>query len=260
MTAGTLAADAEREIWDYVRVLKFFRNQLDDRQGDSAFVGSGNDAQTLNFEYQRLEFLVDLYIDAIQEIWRGLRRWADEYNGIPDTRFDDQIPDANPARLVKMFATTGMGLTQTQYQSGFTNESFSSTGTIWEKFYNFNDNFLRHIILMRGRAASWRDEADALGTGDRAQEAVTLFEELTGAAAYGRNVVADSSIRIKDYQNPTPGVRTNRLRREYIVRPNVDGLYLLNTDSPPAGPPTPVQAEPDIDTVGTFSQLANGPA
>ena len=92
MTAGTLAADAEREIWDYVRVLKFFRNQLDDRPGDSDFVGTGNDAQTLNFEYTRLKFLVDLYVDAIQEIWRGLRRWADEYNGIPDSRFNDQIP------------------------------------------------------------------------------------------------------------------------------------------------------------------------
>jgi len=260
MTVGTLAADAEREIWDYTRVLKFYRNNIGDRRGDSNFVGSGNDAQTLNFEYVRLKFLVDIYIDELQEIWRGLRRWADEYAGIPDTRFDDKLPDANQAQLVKMFATDGMTLTSTQYNSGFTNETFQTTGTIWEKFYDLNDNFMRHVVLMRGRAQSWSDEADALGAGDRAQEAVTLFEELVGAAAYGRNILANSAIRVKDYQSPTPAVRTNRMRREYIVRPNVDGLYLLNTDSPPAGPPTPVQAEPGIDTVGTFSQLANGPS
>lgn len=259
MTARTLGESAEREIWDYVRVLKFYRNKLDDRIGDESFVGTGTDAQVLNFEYSRLKFLVDIYIDAVREIWRGLRRWADEYGGIPDTLFDDNISNANAAQLVKMFATTGMTLTPTQYQSGFTPENFQTTGTIWEKWYDFNDNFLRHVILMRGRSATWREEADALGTGDRAQEAVTLFEELLGAAAYGRNVVADSAIRVKEYQNPSPAVRKNRLRREYIVRPDVDGLYLLNTASPPAGPPAPVQAEPDIDTVGLFPQLANGP-
>ena len=260
MTVGTLAADAEREIWDYTRVLKFYRNNFDDRNGDSDFVGTGNDAQTLNARYFRLQVLADIYIDAIREIWRGLRRWADEYNGIPDTRFDDQLPDAPVAQLVKMFATDGMTLTQAQYQRGFTDESFQTTGTIWDKFYDINDNFMRHVVLMRGRASAWREEADALGSGDRAQEAVTLFEELLGVAAYGRNIVADIAIMVKDYQNPSPGVRTNRLRREYIVRPAVAGLYLLNTDSPPAGPPDPVQAEPGIDTVGTFSQLANGPS
>ena len=259
MTVGTLAADAEREIWDYTRVLKFFRNNLGDRVNDSDFIGSGNDAQTLSYEYTRLKFLADMYVDAIQEIWRGLRRWADEYNGIPDTRFDDQLPDANPARLCKMFATSNR-LDRAQYESGFTNETFLTTGTIWEKFYNINDHFIRHLIIMRGRAQAWSDEADALGTGDRAQEAVTLFEELVGVAAYGRNVIADSAIRIKDYQDPTPRVRSNRLRREYIVRPAVAGMYLLNVDTPPAGPPVPVQVEPGIDSVGLFSQLANGPA
>ena len=259
MSAGTLAADAEREIWDYTRVLKFMRNQMDDRIGDSEWVGTGVDAQVLNFEYSRMKFLMGIYIDAIQLIWQGLRRWADEYNGIPDTRFDDRLPDAPPAQLVKMFATQTMVLDPAQYAGGFTNEAFPTTGSIWKKFYDLNDAFLRHVVLMRGRSSSWREEAAALGSGDRAQEAVTLFEELLGAAAYGRNVIADGAIRVKEYQNPTPPLRDNRMRREYIVRPDVDGLYLLNTDSPPAGPPNPIQAEPDIDTVGTWARLSNGP-
>ena len=258
-TPGELAAGMEREIWDHVRVMKHFRNKLDDRAVDPVFVGSGTDAVILRNEYIKLDFLARGYIDSIQEVWRGLRRWADQYNGIPDTRFDDRISDAPVAQLTKMMATSN-ALDRAQFESGFTNEDFPATGTIWEKFYGILDPFVEMCILLRGRSGWYSDEWQTLGSGDRAQEAKSLMEELLGVAAFGRNVLADSAVSIRNYQREELAPRRNRVRREYIARPAVTGgIYLLNRGAVPAGGPTPVEVDPGIDTVGTFPALANGP-
>lgn len=265
-TVQELAQWMEREIWDTTRVLKNFRRELDERKEDDEeiWTGEGTDSQVLKGEYQRMWFLVDTVITSddftsIRTIWRALRRWADEYNGIPDTRFDAQIASAPVARLTQMMATTNE-LTQTQYESGFNNENFSSTGTIWRKFYDFVDRLEEMFILMHGRFGWYPDEWAAQGSGDRATEALILMDELTGISAGARSEVVARALSVADYTGQGP--RKNILRRHYIRRqPDITGgIYLLERGTVPAGGPVPAEYDPDIDTVGTYPALTNGPA
>ena len=259
-TPGELAEMMEREMYDFYGVLKHFRNKLDQRPGDSAWVGTpaeGNDV-FLNSQYNQLSLYVSFYQDAIQSVWRGCRRWADRYNGIPDTRFDDQIVNAPRSNLTKLMATTNV-LNPTQYNSGFTNENFKNDGTIWEKYYDILDDFVEMCVLLWGRANWLADEWEAQGAGDRATEAVTLMEELAGGSAFARVLLADQAVLTSEWQNR--GVRNNRLRRSYMKRriAITGGLYLLNQGARPAGGPAPIEVQVDINTTADNPDLTLDP-
>ena len=254
-TPPQLAESMEREFWDFTRVLKFYRDQFDERIGNPDWIGTnpptGNPYATqLTAEYVTLKFYTDLYIDQMRIVWQGCRRWADRYVGIPDTRFDAPLADATPARLVCMMATNNL-LTQTQYESGFTNESFTAVGgdfTRWDAFYQTIDKLVEQSLLLRGRAQWYSDEWSAQGTGDRATEAIGLMEELVGASAFARSLIADEAVRIKDFKGDAD-VPTNRLRKFYTRRRVTipGGIYLLNQGSAPAGGPVPDEYDPDLN-------------
>ncbi len=258
-TPAELAAGMERELWDFVRVLKHLRNNLEARSEDSNFIGDdGGYTFTLRASYKMLEQLSNSYIDEIQGAWKGLRGWADEYAGIPDTAFNAKIPEAPVARLRRVMATNNV-LTRTQYESGFTNQNYKPNGSFAEKFYGIMDRFAEMCILFGGRCQWYVDEWAIQGTGDRAVEARTIMLELVGASAFGRNLVADEAIKVKNAQGST--IRDQRMRREYVAFFNVTGgLYLLNGGARPAGGPLPDEVDPDIRTVSTFPALANDPA